>query len=600
MLVYGDAVERERAADKLARIGAGVRAARATPAGLARHADWVGAFLEAGELAQGVVDAAFHAAGGHETAAPAGDAAMALLHALAKLVKASWNAPAFEVDAAVVDALLATVEAARAECERRAGDAVVDVKQPEGYAFYALYPESYLEAARELPRGEWRVIGIRSIGTSLGAIVAAALDAPLPLTLRPVGHPFDRQLAPGADALLDALAASGSGQALRYAIVDEGPGLSGSSVAAVVRRVLERGVQPADVHVFASHAHGPGAEATPATRALWEAVSVHVASFERSILGAADPSHRLECGVAGVVGPLTAPLRDVGNGGWRWLSNRAPAVAPVHPWQERRKYLAEAGGVGWLVKFAGVGRRGARNVERAVALAKAGFSPRPIGTCHGFVVERWHQDAEPVDALLALSAARERLVRRIADYLAFRATRLVAPAHAGAMLQQLHEAARYNAGQVLGAEIAPLFEVAPAALEALQARVRRVETDNRMHAWEWLVVDGAVLKTDAVDHHAGHDLVGCQDIAWDVVGAAVELDLSPAEQLCIERRMAELGCPVDRDLADALLPWYLGFQLGAWGMALDATGDAAERQRIDALLARYAERLRARVSSRRR
>jgi hypothetical protein len=28
-----------------------------------------------------------------------------------------------------------------------------------------------------------------------------------------------------------------------------------------------------------------------------------------------------------------------------------------------------------------------------------------------------------------------------------------------------------------------------------------------------------LLKTDALDYHAGHDPIGCQDIAWDIAGA---------------------------------------------------------------------------------
>ncbi|WP_431268207.1 hypothetical protein [Dankookia sp. P2] len=66
-----------------------------------------------------------------------------------------------------------------------------------------------------------------------------------------------------------------------------------------------------------------------------------------------------------------------------------------------------------------------------------------------------------------------------------------------------------------------------------------------------------------MDHHAAHDLIGCQDIAWDVAGAMVELGLDPV-------------LPVDRGLLGFLLPCYCAFQLGAWTMALDAAPDAAE------------------------
>ncbi len=72
----------------------------------------------------------------------------------------------------------------------------VQLKTPEGFAFYAVYPEAYIEAARRLRlSAPPRVIGIRSIGTTLGSVVAAALDAEPPGTVRPFGDPFARRVA---------------------------------------------------------------------------------------------------------------------------------------------------------------------------------------------------------------------------------------------------------------------------------------------------------------------------------------------------------------------------------------------------------------------
>ena len=53
----------------------------------------------------------------------------------------------------------------------------VTVKIPEGFAFYALYPEQYIVSAQKWARrteGPSRalVIGVRSIGTTLSAVVA--------------------------------------------------------------------------------------------------------------------------------------------------------------------------------------------------------------------------------------------------------------------------------------------------------------------------------------------------------------------------------------------------------------------------------------------
>ena len=69
------------------------------------------------------------------------------------------------------------------DCDRDIGNTVlppeIEISVPEGFAYYALDPELYRIAARRF-RDEARpervaVIGIRSIGTTLGAIVASEL-----------------------------------------------------------------------------------------------------------------------------------------------------------------------------------------------------------------------------------------------------------------------------------------------------------------------------------------------------------------------------------------------------------------------------------------
>src|SRR5436190_8727689 len=78
----------------------------------------------------------------------------------------------------------------------------VPIKVPEGFAFYALYPEQYEVAARrwsENRRSSTRTVlvaGIRSIGTTLSAVVAETLRTEgwrvRRVTARPRGHPYDR------------------------------------------------------------------------------------------------------------------------------------------------------------------------------------------------------------------------------------------------------------------------------------------------------------------------------------------------------------------------------------------------------------------------
>jgi hypothetical protein len=103
-----------------------------------------------------------------------------------------------------------------------------------------------------------------------------------------------------------------------------------------------------------------------------------------------------------------------------------------------------------------------------------------------------------------------------------------------------------------------------------------------MHAHEWMCNrDGIFRKADAVDHHAGHDLVGAQDIAWDIAGAAVHLSLDEAEAqgLCdaVERGS---GSPVSRDLVGSFRPVYLAFELGRLTLAEGGAWDADEKARL--------------------
>src|SRR3954453_21950736 len=85
---------------------------------------------------------------------------------------------------------------------------------------------------------------------------------------------------------------------------------------------------------------------------------------------------------------------------------------------------------------------------------------------------------------------------------------------------------------------------------------RHVLTDNRMHAWEWLVTpEGRILKADALDHHRGNDLVGPQDVAWDLAGAAVELEL---DEDGLERLSASLIRARGTAWSGSPTPWPAG------------------------------------------
>src|SRR3954452_17916011 len=73
------------------------------------------------------------------------------------------------------------------------------VTPPEGFAYYSLHPLDFADLVKTIqPTGRYAaVIGIRSIGTTLSALVQAALQATglhaQRTTVRPAGHPYDRR-----------------------------------------------------------------------------------------------------------------------------------------------------------------------------------------------------------------------------------------------------------------------------------------------------------------------------------------------------------------------------------------------------------------------
>ena len=140
--------------------------------------------------------------------------------------------------------------------------------------------------------------------------------------------------------------------------------------------------------------------------------------------------------------------------------------------------------------------------------------------------------------------------------------------------------ARANIAEALGDAAAEGLDRWAPEIEALGALSRPVAIDGRLAPGEWLD-DGSCLplKVDALDHCCAHDLVGCQDIAWDVAGAAVEWGFDDAEtetlRLAVARRA---GAPCDAHLVDFMRVAYAALWVGAATVARDReTGDEAER-----------------------
>lgn len=152
---------------------------------------------------------------------------------------------------------------ARAEVTRQLPESVLGeltTSTPEGFAYYALHPMHYADAAERLGRlQDAVVVGIRSIGTTLSAVMAAALrrrgTRVERFSVRPTGHPFERTVEWRPTERLSIQ--QGMSRAATFVVVDEGPGLSGSSFLAVAEGLHAAGIPRENIVLVPSYSVNP-------------------------------------------------------------------------------------------------------------------------------------------------------------------------------------------------------------------------------------------------------------------------------------------------------------------------------------------------------
>jgi hypothetical protein len=461
----------------------------------------------------------------------------------AEVLRRIGEARGFEREMEMGELRAGVADAFCPDCDRDISNAAlppeIEISVPEGFAYYSLDPELYRMAARQFAAAATpssvAVIGIRSIGATLGAIVQDELRsagiATRFTTVRPRGHAFDRQLRVDYD-----LAHAWLGWSGHFAIVDEGPGLSGTSFASVSEFLGTLGIRDDRIVLFPSWNADPAAFRSDRGRRCWDRHRRYTADF--------DELHRFD------------DAEDLSGGRWRERRGIRPAVQPQH---ERRKYLRGDR----LYKFAGLGRYGRTKLERAQRLN--GYLPETLGLEDGFLVTRWVEGRA-----VRLSAA---LVDHVAGYLAevskeF-ATGEAAPAEPLAHMIEMNTGRAWNG---------PL--PAPGAAVLL---------DGRMLRHEWLETPAGFVKTDALDHHDDHFFPGPQDIAWDLAAFGVEFG---GEEQLVARYVERSG---DRDVA-ARMPFYraayLAFRFGYCHMAVESLGDHEDAARFRRDLDRYDARIR--------
>lgn len=452
---------------------------------------------------------------------------------------------------------------------------------PEGYAHYGLFPEVYLASARqffdERKPSDVVCVGLRSIGASLCSVVAAELESlgstVLSFTLRPRGHPFKRKAV--FDAGLEGIVA-GLKECI-FAVVDEGPGLSGSSFSCVAEKLSRLGVPDGNIALFPSWDPDGADFISKEARQRWGAHAKHVSYFEEVWLA----SGRLQKEAG-----LEAPLRDISAGMWRrlfWSEHDFPAAHPRH---ERRKYLSGEPSMGesYMLKFAGLGRYGAAKMGRAAMLSEAGLAEPVERFTNGFIVTKFAY-GRPV----AERDLNQLLLDEMARYASVLRVNFRSPARMG--FEEFLAMTLRNITLGLGKDWGERSR-ALERMERVYGCSEPVHTDGRMFPFEWILTKKGYRKTDCLDHHLDQFFPSSQDIAWDLAMATVEFEMNPMEQSYFISRYSVLsGDSVGHERLKLYTIAYLAFRLGYASFASEELAKGPEGQRFSSLVHRYSTRL---------
>lgn len=558
MISFRDVIRRETTEDKLGYLASRIATG-----------DAEGLFVEAGELEQAVLDAL----------RPVGDGWGGLEVSLRALNLTAAAAYLSARSGSPVAAHLRRASAALDGLVRRTLPHELEVRAPEGYIHYALDPIGYALAARRYARDVGRdraagamVLGIRSVGTGLSAMVAAELGAFRSATLRPRGEPGRRAVSISPelrDQLLHWLA--GAGDVL---VVDEGPGATGETFYCIAGWLRELGVPEERIILFPSGLQPPGL-ASAEVRAF----------FERSRrYPPPDEDRRIErvCGRFGL-----SETEDLSAGRWRDVvpGGRGAVAVPRH---ERRKYRArDRDGRMYLIRYEGLGRTGVEAALRAGSLASAGLAPPVRGREDGFVVTRWVSG----HVLSGASRSSATFFAALAAYLSAR----TALFRTGATVDVEPIMA------MLGENVPEVFGRGPDGLAQALRRLERLPPregtipDARLQQREWMSTPEGYHKLDLTDHGDGVRLPGPTDAAWDLAGAAVEFGFqAPALHDLIER-CARGGADDVAELAAAVAayrPAYAACQLGEMALAAREMAGTEEQRRLEREAGRYRRLLR--------
>ncbi len=441
----------------------------------------------------------------------------------------------------------------------------VRIGTPEGFAFYLLHPLAFRELAHDVHPADTpaAVVGIRSIGTTLSAVVAATLGAER-ITVRPVGHPYERTVALTGDQQnwVHQQLTRGS----QFYVVDEGPGFSGSSLISTCEALESHGVPISSITVLCTAQPDPQHLVMPNAGSRWPRLNTHRTlpylppGVKEEKWYSADHWRRRIYGDDETLWP----------GVWRQV--------------EAPKFLARDDHR--IFRFIGFGHYGAPVLKRYQNLAEAELGPRADGGVEGFaefwmeggaafVVPRWNEKAE----LFMVRYLDGRIRLCAADAV-----------EAEDNLVDLNRMVRFNTKELTGEEY-------DAAL-----RIEfPVYADNRMAPHKFMRTPYGMRKLDGAVHGDDHFFPGPCDIAWDIAGVIAEWRLSVDARARLLRSYSELSG--DMFIRSRLRDWtiaYLAFRCGYCLMGANANQGTSEGERLMRDASRYHEQLLEELSMERR
>lgn len=456
-------------------------------------------------------------------------------------------------------------------------DCHLTIKIQEGFEFYTLFPEQFLASTLQWCRQRKRemgekglVVGIRSIGTTLSAVVATTLRKQghnvERISVRPQGHPFERTLAHPI-----------RNEARFAIIVDEGPGISGSSMVAAAQALVRSGIDRGNIFFFPGSNKEPGPAASESVREWWNRTDRTFTSVDSCDWRGRDLETILLQKSAALTNKTFLKVEKLSGGLWRRLvcesyRNQLPSFAPF----EREKFLCRAeDGSGLLWKFSGLGSLVA-NPSQTQSPERSSFVINTIASHHGFSAYPWVNGER-----MTRDQLTRPLLQHMASYLFVSARKPLPVNEHDSAIDRLVEMTYCNARNILG-ESAASASMASAEAARKCAHLPSYG-DGRLGPWEWIRTrNGTIVKSDWSGHDADHTLVGRQSILWDVAGLAIEWDFSEAAEEQLIAIAANANIHIDFNALNFFKIAYSAFQMGKASLCESLASNADDRERLAA------------------